>query len=411
MVKYYHAFLINSDLDIYYAETDTPAVCRTSSLVEELGQIEYIFSDKTGTLTCNMMEFKQCSIGGICYGQDIPEDRRATVEDGVEVGVHDFKKLAENLASGPTSEIIHHFLALLATCHTVIPETKGAEIKYQAASPDEGALVEGAAQLGYKFVARKPRAVTIVVDNQEYEYELLNICEFNSTRKRMSTILRCPDGKVRVYTKGADTVILERLMQDHPSTEITLQHLEDYATEGLRTLCLAMREVPDDEYARWNQIYEKAATTINNRGEELDKAAELIEKDLFLLGATAIEDRLQDGVPDTIHTLQQAGIKIWVLTGDRQETAINIGMSCKLISEDMTLVIINEDTMEATKASLTTKLRAIQAQAGGADMESLALVIDGRSLTFALDKGLDKTFLDLAVLCKAIICWYVSQYS
>lgn len=311
MVKYYHAFLINSDLDIYYAETDTPAVCRTSSLVEELGQIEYIFSDKTGTLTCNMMEFKQCSIGGICYGQDIPEDRRATVEDGVEVGVHDFKKLAENLASGPTSEIIHHFLALLATCHTVIPETKGAEIKYQAASPDEGALVEGAAQLGYKFVARKPRAVTIVVDNQEYEYELLNICEFNSTRKRMSTILRCPDGKIRVYTKGADTVILERLMQDHPSTDLTLQHLEDYATEGLRTLCLAMREVPDDEYARWSKIYEKAATTINNRGEELDKAAELIEKDLFLLGATAIEDRLQDGVPDTIHTLQQAGIKIW----------------------------------------------------------------------------------------------------
>lgn len=314
IVKYYHAFLINSDLDIYYAETDTPAVCRTSSLVEELGQIEYIFSDKTGTLTCNMMEFRQCSIAGICYADEVPEDRRATVQDGVEVGIHDFARLAENLKNHPSREVMHHFLTLLATCHTVIPERKEDkpdEIKYQAASPDEGALVEGAVQLGYRFVARKPRSVAIVVAGQEYEYEMLNICEFNSTRKRMSTILRCPDGKVRIYCKGADTVIMERLHKDNPMTEATLQHLEDYATEGLRTLCLAMREIPDAEYRQWSAIYDKAATTINNRSEELDKAAELIEKDFYLLGATAIEDRLQDGVPDTIHTLQTAGIKVW----------------------------------------------------------------------------------------------------
>jgi phospholipid-transporting ATPase len=365
IVKYHQAFLINSDLDIYYPETDTPAVCRTSSLVEELGQIEYIFSDKTGTLTCNMMEFKQCSIGGICYAEEVPEDRRATVQDGEEIGVHDFKKLAENLKSHSSREVIHHFLTLLATCHTVIPERREdnpGEIKYQAASPDEGALVEGAVRMGYSFVARKPKAVTISVAGQDYEYELLNICEFNSTRKRMSTVFRCPDGKVRIYTKGADTVILERLGKNNPTVEATMQHLEDYATEGLRTLCLAMREIPDDEYRQWNAIYQKAATTINNRGEELDKAAELIETDLVFLGATAIEDRLQDGVPDTIHTLQTAGIKIWVLTGDRQETAINIGMSCKLISEDMTLIIVNEETAEATRDSLSKKLTAVQAQ-------------------------------------------------
>ncbi|KAA8907342.1 hypothetical protein FN846DRAFT_906662 [Sphaerosporella brunnea] len=413
LVKYYQAFLINSDLDIYYPETDTPAVCRTSSLVEELGQIEYIFSDKTGTLTCNMMEFKQCSIGGICYGEDIPEDRRATVQDGQEVGVHDFKTLAENLKSHPTREIMHHFLALLATCHTVIPERredKPGKIKYQAASPDEGALVEGAVSLGYRFIARKPRSVTIEVEGKEYDYELLNICEFNSTRKRMSTILRCPDGKVRIYTKGADTVILERLSKDNnPFVENTLQHLEDYATDGLRTLCLAMREIPDEEYRQWSAIYDQAATTINNRGEELDKAAELIEKDLVFLGATAIEDRLQDGVPDTIHTLQTAGIKIWVLTGDRQETAINIGMSCKLISEDMTLIIINEENAEATRESILKKLNAVKSQKeSGGEIEALALVIDGRSLTFALEKDLDKMFLDLAVMCKAVVCCRVS---
>lgn len=122
LVKYWHGILINDDLDIYHDKTDTPANCRTSSLVEELGMVEYVFSDKTGTLTCNMMEFKQCTIGGIMYADDIPEDRRATIEDGVEVGIHDFKKLRENTASHETAHTIEHFLALLSTCHTVIPE-------------------------------------------------------------------------------------------------------------------------------------------------------------------------------------------------------------------------------------------------------------------------------------------------
>ncbi|OJJ01405.1 hypothetical protein ASPVEDRAFT_40983 [Aspergillus versicolor CBS 583.65] len=409
IVKYSQALLINSDLDIYYDVTDTPATCRTSSLVEELGQIEYIFSDKTGTLTCNMMEFKECTIGGIQYGDDVAEDRRATVEDGVETGVHDFKKLRENMVSHPTKDAIHHFLTLLATCHTVIPERSEADpdnIKYQAASPDEGALVEGAARMGYRFSNRRPRSVIITVAGQEYEYELLAVCEFNSTRKRMSTIFRCPDGRIRIYVKGADTVILERLNQDNPIVESTLQHLEEYASDGLRTLCLAMREIPEGEFQEWYQIFDKASTTVGgNRAEELDKAAELIEKDFYLLGATAIEDRLQDGVPDTIHTLQTAGIKIWVLTGDRQETAINIGMSCKLVSEDMTLLIVNEDNAEATRDNLTKKLQAVQSQT---EAEQLALIIDGRSLTFALEKDMEKLFLDLAVQCKAVICCRVS---
>ena len=411
LVKYYQALLINNDLDIYYPDTDTPAICRTSSLVEELGQIEYIFSDKTGTLTCNMMEFKQCSIGGIQYAIDVPEDRRANGPDDL-TGVHDFKQLKENMHNHESSLTIHHFMALLATCHTVIPERKDekSEIKYQAASPDEGALVEGAVLMGHKFVARKPRSVIIQIEGQEVEYELLAVCEFNSTRKRMSTIFRCPDGKIRIYCKGADTVILERLAKNNQIADVTLQHLEDYATEGLRTLCLAMREVPDAEFHKWQQIYEKASTTVGgNRSEELDKAAEVIEHDLTLLGATAIEDRLQDGVPDTIHTLQAAGIKVWVLTGDRQETAINIGMSCKLISEDMTLLIVNEDNPSATRDNIQKKLDAVNSQqSGGGERDVLALVIDGKSLTFALEKEMEKLFLDLAVKCKAVICCRVS---
>jgi phospholipid-transporting ATPase len=413
IVKYYHAMLISDDLDMYYDKTDTPAVCRTSSLVEELGQVEYIFSDKTGTLTCNQMEFKQCSIGGIQYAIEVPEDRRATTQDGVEVGIHDFNRLKENLKTHESRMAIHHFMALLATCHTVIPEKteeKGGKIKYQAASPDEGALVEGAVLMGYQFTARKPRSVIIVVDNEEHEYELLAVCEFNSTRKRMSAIFRCPDGRIRCYCKGADTVILERLSSDNSHVEITLQHLEEYATEGLRTLCLAMREIPDQEFQEWWKVFDKAQTTVSgNRADELDKAAEILEKDFFLLGATAIEDRLQDGVPETIHTLQEAGIKVWVLTGDRQETAINIGMSCKLLSEDMTLMIVNEESAVATRDNLQKKLAAIRGQgASQFEIDTLALVIDGKSLTYALEREMERDFLDLAVMCKAVICCRVS---
>jgi phospholipid-transporting ATPase len=412
LVKYAQGFLINVDLDMYHPETDTPAVCRTSSLVEELGQIEYIFSDKTGTLTCNQMQFRQTSIGGVQYGDEVPDDRKARTIDGVEDGIFDFNRLKENF-QGPNGRVIREFLTLLATCHTVIPERndeKPTEIRYQAASPDEGALVEGASQLGFKFTTRRPKSVSVNVEGEgEQEFEVLNICEFNSTRKRMSTILRCPDGKIRIYCKGADTVILERLGKGNPFVEATTLHLEDYATDGLRTLCLAMREIPEDEYRQWSAIYDKAATTINNRAVELDKAAELIERDFFLLGATAIEDRLQDGVPETIHTLQTAGIKVWVLTGDRQETAINIGLSCKLISEDMNLIIINEETKTGTRDSITRKLTAIRGQKDqNAEMDVLALVIDGKSLTFALEKDLEKTFLDLAVICKAVICCRVS---
>ncbi|EKM53518.1 uncharacterized protein PHACADRAFT_259936 [Phanerochaete carnosa HHB-10118-sp] len=417
VVKFQQAQLINFDLDMYYAKTDTPALCRTSSLVEELGQIEYVFSDKTGTLTCNEMEFRCCSIAGVGYADVVDESKRD--EDGKD-GWRTFAEMKTLLEGGsnpfvdvspsPGSEreIVDEFLTLLAVCHTVIPENRDGKIHYQASSPDEAALVAGAELLGYQFHTRKPRSVFVSVRGKDYEYQILNVCEFNSTRKRMSTVVRCPDGKIKVFTKGADTVILERLAENQPYTEKTLLHLEDYATEGLRTLCIASRDIPEKEYRQWVTIYNEAAATINGRGEALDKAAELIERDLLLLGATAIEDKLQDGVPDTIHTLQMAGIKVWVLTGDRQETAINIGMSCRLISESMNLVIINEETQHDTYEFITKRLSAIKNQRNTGELEDLALIIDGKSLTWALEKDISKTFLELAITCKAVICCRVS---
>ncbi|CDH10646.1 probable phospholipid-transporting ATPase DRS2 [Zygosaccharomyces bailii ISA1307] len=415
VIKYYQAFMIGSDLDLYDEETDTPTVVRTSSLVEELGQIEYIFSDKTGTLTRNVMEFKSCSIAGRCYIETIPEDKAATFEDGIEVGYRKFDDLEKKL-NDPTddeSPLIKEFLTLLATCHTVIPEFQSdGSIKYQAASPDEGALVEGGAYLGYKFLIRKPSSVIVLIEEtgEEKTFELLKICEFNSSRKRMSTIFRTPDGSVKLYCKGADTVIMERLASDNnPYVDSTVRHLEEYASEGFRTLCLAMRDISDAEYSEWSKIYESAATSLEDRQQKLDDAAELIEKDLILLGATAIEDKLQDGVPETIHTLQEAGLKIWVLTGDRQETAINIGMSCRLLSEDMNLLMINEDSKEKTSDNMIEKLDAInEHKISPQEMDTLALVIDGKSLEFALEPDLEDYLLALGKICKAVICCRVS---
>lgn len=265
LIKYYQAFMIGSDLDLYHEESDTPTVVRTSSLVEELGQIEYIFSDKTGTLTKNVMEFKSCSIAGRCYIETIPEDKKASMEDGIEVGFRSFDELKTkvNDLSDDESQVIDSFLTLLSICHTVIPEFQSdGSIKYQAASPDEGALVEGGASLGYKFIIRKPSSVTILLEehNEQKEYQLLNVCEFNSTRKRMSAIFRLPNGEIKLFCKGADTVILERLESDNnPYVEATMRHLEDYASDGLRTLCLATRTIPEKEYQEWSTIYEEAS--------------------------------------------------------------------------------------------------------------------------------------------------------
>ncbi|KAH9073065.1 calcium transporting ATPase [Lactarius deliciosus] len=421
VVKYQQAQLINSDLDMYYAKTDTPALCRTSSLVEELGQIEYVFSDKTGTLTRNEMEFRCCSVAGVAYAAEVDDARREDGEGRDAWRTFDEMRALldannpftdsgrkNDIGTDKEREMVREFLTLLAVCHTVIPEIKNEKMVYQASSPDEAALVAGAELLGFRFTMRKPKSVFVDVLGVTQEFQILNVCEFNSTRKRMSTVVRGPDGKIKLYCKGADTVILERLAPSQLYTEKTIADLEEYATEGLRTLCIAYREMSESEYKQWTTIYDQAAATINGRGEALDKAAEMIEKDMFLLGATAIEDKLQEGVPDAIHTLQLAGIKVWVLTGDRQETAINIGMSCRLITESMNLVIVNEENLHDTKDTIERRLTAVKSQRSSGELEDLALIIDGKSLTFALEKEVSKLFLELAIMCKAVICCRVS---
>ncbi|XP_069058332.1 phospholipid-transporting ATPase IB [Pleurodeles waltl] len=413
VVKFTQALFINWDRDMYYAETDTPAMARTSNLNEELGQVKYLFSDKTGTLTCNIMHFKKCSIAGVTYGHFPDLERERSSEDFSQLPStsescdFDDPTLLQNIESDhPTAMQIQEFLTLLAVCHTVVPERDGSTIIYQASSPDEGALVKGAKKLGYEFTGRTPRSVIIEALGKEESFELLNVLEFSSNRKRMSVIVRTPAGNLRLYCKGADNVIFERLSKDSQYMAPTLSHLEQFATEGLRTLCIAYTDLSEASYEEWLKLYHEASTVLKDRNERLEECYETIEKNLLLLGATAIEDRLQGGVPETIATLMKAEIKIWVLTGDKQETAINIGYSCKLVSQSMSLIMVNEDSLDATRETLTQHCTNL-----GTSLRKendLALIIDGQTLKYALSFEVRQCFLDLALSCKAVICCRVS---
>ncbi|XP_061095635.1 phospholipid-transporting ATPase IB isoform X1 [Conger conger] len=414
VVRFTQALFINWDVEMYYEETDTPAMARTSNLNEELGQVRYLFSDKTGTLTCNVMRFRKCTIAGITYGHfpDLDCDRSMEDFSHLPTSSHnstefDDPALIQNIEKNhPTSPQICEFLTMMAVCHTVVPEREGDEIIYQASSPDEGSLVKGAKGLGFVFTARTPHSVIIEARGKEQTYELLNVLEFSSDRKRMSVIVRTPSGKLRLYCKGADNVIFERLTEDSQYKELTVSHLEQFATEGLRTLCFAYVDLAEGEYGEWLKEYNRISTVLKDRAILLEECYELLEKNLLLLGATAIEDRLQNGVPETINTLMRAHIKIWVLTGDKQETAINIGYSCRLVSQGMSLIIVNEDSLDAVRATLTAHCTSLGDSLGKEN--ELALIIDGQTLKYALSFEVRQSFLDLALSCKAVICCRVS---
>ncbi|KUF96537.1 Proteasome subunit alpha type [Phytophthora nicotianae] len=351
-VKFMQSYFMNNDLEMYHEDTDTPCQVRTMSLNEELGQIDYIFSDKTGTLTCNIMEF-------------------------------------------------HHAVGT---------------------------------------------------------YEVLEVLEFNSTRKRMSVIVKEPNGALKLFCKGADTVMYERLRPTNDpavkqTRNLTLQHMEQFASEGLRTLVIGTTDVDPEFFESWVIRYRTAINDMrqidlrrNGEDNDIDRLMEEIEKNLDILGATAIEDRLQAEVPDTIYKLRQASIKIWMLTGDKEETAINIGFACRLLASDIERVVISADT-HPDLASIVDELEAYAREVDNEDtsastacgalaastpletrsssivhqrkrltrieslaemhQQELALVIDGETLELALEEC-PELLLKVAEKCVAVIACRVS---
>ncbi|XP_029024237.1 phospholipid-transporting ATPase ID [Betta splendens] len=445
IIRLGNSFFIDWDRKMYYPRNDTPAQARTTTLNEELGQIKYIFSDKTGTLTQNIMTFNKCSINGKPYGElfDFSGQRVEITEKTERVDFswnqmadpkfifHDHS-LVETVREGNLEA--QTFFRLLALCHTVMPEEKKeGELFYQAQSPDEGALVTAARNFGFVFRSRTPETITLMEMGTKVTYELLAVLDFNNVRKRMSVIVKSPEGKMTLYCKGADTIIYERL---HPSCtklmEVTTGHLNEYAGDGLRTLVLAYKDLDRSYMEEWKQRHHEASTAMDGREERLDQLYEEIEKDLLLLGATAVEDKLQDGVPQTIEQLAKADIKIWVLTGDKQETAENIGYSCNMLREEMRdIFIVSANTEEGVKEELRNARRKMCPDAaeeppmttGRAGLFWLqrtqtvkdeeadgeyGLVINGHSLAFALGKNLQQELLRTACMCQTVICCRVT---
>lgn len=636
IIKFAQMYFMN-DIDMYHAETNTPFVAQTSTINEDCGQVSYIFSDKTGTLTDNTMLFRKLSVGGQAWLHDLDVERTAAGKDPglgelkekkmmkkekmkkkkkkkkkmmmvmhqrrVEAkgkGISNSRKSMGDVVSPqprlaahdprrrrkpptapetPTSDLLGYlrshphtffsrkarfFMLSLALCHTCLPEVAGdGTIDYQAASPDELALVRAAQELGYIVTERQFDTITIKTfphgaggEPLVEIYEILDVIEFSSKRKRMSVIVRLPNGRVCIFSKGADSTMIgllrlrdvatekareverrasvrrsleaqemirrnsvhrtstgggrpsigggrpsfgggpsrasmnlsrlkpirddldewlrEREREGHIRSrdggghssptrhsitfgnlpvrpprdgddgdddsdddddgddggddgdgdddvdsddyddvvdedvalddarvfERCFAHVDQFATEGLRTLLYGHRFVEEQEYQTWKDIYAEATTSLVDRTAMIEKAAEMIERDFDLTGATAIEDKLQKGVPGAIEKLRRAGIKLWMLTGDKRETAVNIGHACRLIRDysTVTTLSLNDAGMSET---ITSAISAI----GQQKVAHSVVVVDGGALAMIeADDTLRSLFFEIAVLADSVIC-------
>lgn len=603
IVKLAQMFLLN-DVDMYDEVSDTPFEARTSTINEELGQISYIFSDKTGTLTDNSMKFRKLSVAGTAWLHDVDLQDRG---DGAELLRHKKRRQKDKgkkptrksrSSAAPIEELdgeedesqprpsrkstsqwqssarpakaqlelntkamirylqrrpftvfarkARMLLLSMALCHTCLPETtEDGSVDFQASSPDELALVRAAQELGYLAMNRDSGILTIQTyprghnhESVEEQYEIMDVIEFSSKRKRMSVLVRFPDGRICVVCKGADTIVMQRLklatlanqkvveiekrvsrrksLEAHeaiarrsehyerssmtrPSLSLSLtgrksfgalprtsmsgvkrqnvraelnnwlserehdvdvlheedasahysprpstnalgraslaisearssfqtddeddeelveealvvdesavvercfQHINDFATEGLRTLLYGHRFLDEQEYLNWKKLYHDATTSLVNRQEMIEEAGDLIEQDLELGGATAIEDKLQKGVPEAIDKLRRANIKMWMLTGDKRETAINIGHSCRLIKDYSSVTILDHETGQVEQRIAATIL-----DISNNKVAHSVIVVDGQTLALIeADKPLRDLFYELAVLADSVVC-------
>ena len=494
VVKLFQVWFMIGDIEMYDPVTNTPMEARTSTINEELGQVHYVFSDKTGTLTDNIMNFRKMSVAGTAWiheenpeaggeGAKVSDDqsRRGAAEgQGTELSGNT-DELLEYITETPSSQFArsaHFFLLSMAICHSCMSEETDGEINYQSTSPDEVALVKAAQEMGYIFIDRRAGKMRVRVTSQgiTQTYEVLQVLEFTSKRKRMSAIVRMPDGKVCLFSKGADSTIMgllrqadlardmlrkverkatmrrqstiaplkrrstlrqsiigdsrrnltfsgngfssptERAMSPHRVAgsfapdkvdmddaivfENCFQHINNFATDGLRTLLYGYRFLSDQEFAEWNRMYHEASTSLNDRQEKMDEVADLIEQELDLSGATAIEDLLQKGVPATIERLRRAHIKIWVLTGDKRETAINIGRSCGLIKEFSTVVILDHET-----GGLLQQIQAGTELRKSDEAAHFCIVVDGQSLSIIeSDETLYAQLHEFAIIADSVLC-------
>ncbi|KAE8445058.1 hypothetical protein EG329_013772 [Mollisiaceae sp. DMI_Dod_QoI] len=484
-------FLLLQDVEMYDEVSNTPMVSNTQTIYENLGQISYIFSDKTGTLTENVMRFRKMSVAGTSWVHST--DKKVVGQDSTPqtngphiyspASKHDTRQEISHIASSSASaeiltrpgdqhpknsamtghaegssatmncggetvgllqylsarpdsrfsERVKIFFLSLALCHTCFPEVQmDGRIDYQAPSPDETALVEAAQELGYVLVSRDAHSLTLQVPSldddgtSQESYQILDIIEFSTHRKRMSIIVRFPDGRICLFCKGADSIMQQRFQHEENGAKKTeignedgllniesadeygifnlcYQHIDSFASEGLRTLVYGYRFLDESDYRKWSATYHTATTSLTHRQAMIEAAAELIEQELTLGGATAIEDKLQKGVPGTIEKLQKANIKIWMLTGDKRETAINIAHSARICKPDSKFIILDDHKSDAIPIDAQIS-SALSELATAAKDSHFVIVIDGQTLTSVENNDpLAATFYELLLNASSVI--------
>jgi phospholipid-translocating ATPase len=436
MVKLLLGAWIN--LDKSMVDPDPPhrgAVARTADLIEELGQVNFVFSDKTGTLTDNSMIFARACIDSMDVGEfRRPGERKTTQELVSQVGN------PANLPPGPTlcrealartsgedlnengqpggecqgkglqrAEVRWYFMSM-AVCHTVQAVVEeGDQIKYTGSSPDEVAFCYAAHAVGVSFVSRRrspgQRACEVIVQGPapEGRHTFKVLCElpFTSDRKRMTVVCEY-QGQLFCISKGADNVMAP--LCDEPFDAESLRCLEDYSKQGLRTLVFASKALDRNQYDTWRVSFDQAMCEGADRDAKVGLVALELENQLILTGISAIEDRLQQGVPDAIVSIKAAGIRFWVLTGDKTETAVEIVRACNLFTPEMTLAYMTSATSEEHAMKLMSDAKEVLSgnTEGG-------LVIDGTFVKWALGSTHARALLyELAAGSRSCVCCRLS---
>lgn len=358
------------------------------------------------------MEFHSCRVGDKTYGDgnSEPLESRMRLPDGhppySEKSLFNDYRLAKEAKTSPE---IDEFLTLLSLCHTVVPEAKSdLDVVYQAASPDEKSLVEMAREAHYWFRKEETRTIefpgemfdgqvfSVRIRGEDLEFVVYETIKFNSNRKRMSVLVKDPrTNRLKLYTKGADNIIFNLLTEESKSKHWpdAKEALTKFASKGLRTLVCAYREVSEEEFKQWRAELNETKQSLENRDALVTKKKEELEQMLTLVGVTAIEDRLQDEVNVTIRKLSRAGCALWVLTGDKIETAINIARSADLLTERHdrdkdTLIIIDIDENLEGEEGYNEALKLLKSKwedlkdKPEKNRSDVALVMSGKVLTF-----------------------------
>ncbi|KAL9021766.1 MAG: hypothetical protein Q9185_001000 [Variospora sp. 1 TL-2023] len=406
-------------------------VVRTSTIPEELGRIEYLLSDKTGTLTRNEMELKKIHVGTVSYANEAMDEVNSYIRQGFVTGPADDVLEPSSLVTPSSSfhtpsagnqttrtrrEIgsrVRDLVLALALCHNVTPTAEEEDgqsfTTYQASSPDEIAIVRWTEQVGLRLVHRDRKSITlqsVETSRVVVRVRIREIFPFTSEGKRMGAILQFLQGEASAtpsvgdageiwfYQKGADTVMTSIVAANDWLDEETA----NMAREGFRTLVVGRRKLSAQQYLDFSARYKEASLSLQNRDARMARVVkEHLESSLELLGVTGVEDKLQKDVKPSLELLRNAGIKIWMLTGDKVETARCVAVSAKLVSRTQYIHTITKLTPETPAASALDALSLLRSKP-----DSTALLIDGDSLSYFLSHHRWE-FISVAVLLPAVI--------